>query len=189
MSTCWAERRLWVTDVGVVSLPPAIAFVARSGTGKTTLMTAVIEELKTRGYRVGAIKHNAHRFTIDRPGKDSYRFTEAGADTMLISSDTQLALVKQQLEPPSVEALLSRYFLDVDLVLVEGFKTSSLPKIELYRAACRQELLCAGGMSEQNLLAVASDVELVVDVPLLDLNRPVQVTDFIVEKLKLKRYK
>jgi GTPase SAR1 family protein len=64
----------------------AVAFVAKSGSGKTTLLEKVIARLKDRGYRVGAIKHDAHRFDIDRPGKDSYRLTAAGADTMVISS-------------------------------------------------------------------------------------------------------
>jgi len=71
----------------------ALAFVAKSGSGKTTLLEKVISRLKDRGYRVGAIKHDAHRFDIDRPGKDSYRLTAAGADTMVISSPEKLALV------------------------------------------------------------------------------------------------
>ena len=75
------------------SQPPAISFIAHSGTGKTTLLTAIIADLKERGYRVGVIKHDAHRFEIDHPGKDSHRFTTAGADSMLISSNSKLALV------------------------------------------------------------------------------------------------
>ena len=73
----------------------AVSFVAKSGTGKTTLLEKVIARLKERGYRVGAIKHDTHRFDIDRPGKDSHRLTSAGADTMLISSPEKLALVKK----------------------------------------------------------------------------------------------
>ncbi len=62
----------------------ALSFVAKSGTGKTTLLEKVIAELKSRGYRVGVIKHDAHRFEIDQPGKDSYRLSAAGADATLI---------------------------------------------------------------------------------------------------------
>ena len=68
----------------------AVSFVAKSGTGKTTLLEKVIADLKGRGYRVGVIKHDAHRFDIDHPGKDSYRLTAAGADTMMISSPESL---------------------------------------------------------------------------------------------------
>ena len=96
-------------------IPPAVSFIARSGTGKTTLLTALISELKNRGYRVGAIKHDAHRFEIDHPGKDSHRFTSAGADSMLISSANKLAFVKQHTQSPAIEELIDEYFPDVDL--------------------------------------------------------------------------
>jgi len=79
---------------------PVVSFVAKSGTGKTTLLEKVIAELKQRGYRVGAIKHDAHRFDIDHPGKDSHRLTSAGADTMLISSPDKASAALKQLVPP-----------------------------------------------------------------------------------------
>jgi len=156
-----------------------VSFVAKSGTGKTTLVEQVIAELKRRGYRVGAIKHDAHRFDIDHPGKDSHRFTAAGADTMLISSPAKLALVKQHASSPPIEELLAAYFGDVDIVLTEGFKKSGLPKIEVHRAAHSAELLCRGAVHDPSLLAVASDAPLDLDVPLLDLNDPAAVADFV----------
>ncbi|MBI5656564.1 MAG: molybdopterin-guanine dinucleotide biosynthesis protein B, partial [Geobacter sp.] len=110
-----------------------VSFVAKSGTGKTTLLEKVIAELKRRGHRVGAIKHDAHRFDIDHPGKDSHRLTAAGADTMLITSPEKLALIKRHQEQPAIEELLATYCADLDIVLTEGFKRSSLPKIEVHR--------------------------------------------------------
>ncbi|NJD62008.1 MAG: molybdopterin-guanine dinucleotide biosynthesis protein B [Deltaproteobacteria bacterium] len=157
----------------------AVSFVAKSGTGKTTLLEKVIVRLKDRGYRVGAIKHDAHRFDIDRPGKDSYRLTAAGADTMLICSPEKLALVKRHAASPPVEELLSRYFTDVDIVLTEGFKASALPKIEVHRKDRSDTLLCRGAERDPTLLAVASDEPLDLDVPRLDLNDSVAVADFI----------
>jgi len=157
----------------------AVAFVAKSGSGKTTLLEKVISRLKDRGYRVGAIKHDAHRFDIDRPGKDSYRLTAAGADTMVISSPEKLALVKKLAVSPPVEDLLAAFFTDVDIVLVEGFKSSSLPKIEVHRKECSRDLLCRGKEHDPMLLAVASDEPLDLDVPRLDINDPDGVTDFI----------
>jgi len=94
----------------------------------------LIRELKNRGYRVGAFKHDAHRFDIDHPGKDSYRFTTAGADTMIITSPDKMAMVKMHSQSPPVEELLDRYFSDVDIVLIEGFKRLNLPKIEKKKA-------------------------------------------------------
>jgi molybdopterin-guanine dinucleotide biosynthesis protein MobB len=158
-----------------------VSFVAKSGTGKTTLLEKVITLLKERGYRVGAIKHDAHRFDIDYPGKDSHRFTAAGADTMLIASPEKLALVKKYDAPPTVEELLATYFTDVDIVLTEGFKKSTLPKIELQRRERSATLLCRGEQNDPTLLAVASDEPLELDVPRLDINDAGMVADFIEE--------
>ena len=156
-----------------------VAFVAKSNTGKTTLLEQVIRELKNRGYKVGAIKHDAHKFDIDHPGKDSYRLTDAGADTMLITSSEKLALVKKHQTEPSLEQLVATYFTDVDIVLTEGFKTSSLPKIEAHRRERSPTLLCRGEHNDPMLVAVASDEPLSLDVPVLDLNNANEVADFV----------
>jgi len=162
---------------------PVVSFVAPSGTGKTTLLEKVIVALKARGVRVGAIKHDAHRFEIDHPGKDSYRFTHAGADTTVITSSETLALVKRHAASPSPEELIAAYFEDVDLVLVEGFKRSTLPKIEVHRRAGEARLICRGEYHDPALLAVASDEPLQLDVPVLDLNNPAQVAEFIIKRV------
>lgn len=156
-----------------------VAFVAKSNTGKTTLLEKVIKELKNRGYRVGVIKHDAHRFDIDHPGKDSYRLTAAGADTMLITSSEKLALVKKHEETPSLEQLIATYFSDMDIVLTEGFKMSTLPKIELHRKERSSTLICRGEQYDPNLIAVASDEPLDLDVPVLNLNDAIAIADFI----------
>nr|WP_320049215.1 molybdopterin-guanine dinucleotide biosynthesis protein B [uncultured Desulfuromonas sp.] len=167
--------------------PPAVSFIAKSGTGKTTLVEKVIAELKKRHYRVGAIKHDAHRFEIDHQGKDSYRFTEAGADTMLVSSSSKLALVKQHTQAPEINELITTYFSDVDIVLTEGFKQSSMPKIEVYRQNYSDELISRGLTPDPSLIAVASDTPLEVDVPLLDLQDVDAITDFIISSFSLSR--
>ncbi len=159
-----------------------VSFVAKSGTGKTTLLEKVIVHLKERGYRLGVVKHDAHRFDIDHPGKDSYRLTAAGADTMLISSPEKLAMVKKHAESPPIEELLATYFNDVDIVLTEGFKKSSMPKIEINRQERSATLLCRGEEHDPTLVAVASDAKLELDVPVLDLNDARGVADFIEER-------
>lgn len=156
-----------------------VAFVAKSNTGKTTLLEQVIRELKNRGYKVGAIKHDAHRFDIDHPGKDSHRLTVAGADTMLITSPEKLALIKKHEATPPLEELVATYFSDMDIVLTEGFKMSPLPKIEVHRQERSPTLLCRGEHHDPTLVAVASDEALNLDVPVLDLNDIKGVADFV----------
>jgi len=160
-----------------------VAFVAKSNTGKTTLLEKVILELQQRGYRIGAIKHDAHNFDIDHPGKDSHRLTAAGATTMLITSPEKLALIKKHTETPPLEKLVETYFGDVDIVLTEGFKRSALPKIEVHRREQSPTLICRGEEYDPTLLAVASDEPLDLDVPVLDINNPAQVADFIEDKV------
>jgi len=157
----------------------AVAFLGRSGTGKTTLIEKILPELASRGYRVGAIKHDAHRFDIDHPGKDSHRMAAAGAATMLITSSEKLALVKKHAKSPPAEELIDLYFRDMDLVLVEGFQKSGLPKIELFRKEKNQSLISRGETDDPTLIAVASDHPLTMDVPVLDLNDPKTIADFI----------
>lgn len=157
----------------------ALSFVAKSGTGKTTLLEKVIAELKGRGYRIGVIKHDAHRFDIDHPGKDSHRLTAAGADTMLIASPEKLAMVKRHAASPPIEELLATYFSDMDIVLTEGFKQSGLPKIEVHRRERSSSLLCRGEAHDPTLVAVASDEALKLDVPVFDLNDTKAVADFL----------
>lgn len=179
-------RYIYYIKNGELMISKALSFVAKSGTGKTTLMEKVIAELKYRGYRVGVIKHDAHRFEIDHPGKDSWRLTQAGADTMLVSSPEKLALVKKHPDPPAVDELIATYFNDVDVILTEGFKKSGLPKIEVHRSARSSTLICRGETDDPTLVAVASDSPLELDVPLLDINNPQQVADFIELTLRIR---
>lgn len=161
----------------------ALAFVARGKTGKTTLIERLLPDLARRGYRVGAIKHDAHRFEIDYPGKDSHRLTAAGAETMLIASAEKLALVKKHSQSPPAEELIAAYFSDLDIVLVEGFRKSGLPKIEVHRKEKGDSLICRGEHHDPALIAIASDEPLDSDVPVLDLNSPSAIADFIESRI------
>jgi molybdopterin-guanine dinucleotide biosynthesis protein MobB len=164
--------------------PPVVSIVAKSGTGKTTLLEKLIGELKRRGYRVGAIKHDAHQFDIDREGKDSWRLTQAGADAMLITSPAKIALVKQNrggVEPPLTETIAA-YCGDLDIVLTEGFKRSSMPKIEVHRRERSARLLCRDEEHDPHLIAVASDSSPAVDVPVYDINDAAGLCDLIEQR-------
>lgn len=151
--------------------PPVVSIVAKSGTGKTTLLEKLIVEMKRRGFRVGAIKHDAHSFSIDHEGKDSWRLTQAGADTMLITSPAKIAMVKQNGDSePVLDEIVATYCQDVDIVLIEGFKRSNRPKIEVHRRERSDNLLCRGEQHDPTLIAVASDEPLELDVPVFDIN-------------------
>lgn len=163
--------------------PPAVSFVAKSGTGKTTLLEAVLRELTRRGWRVGAVKHDAHSFEIDHEGKDSWRITKAGASPMVISSPEKLAFVQDGLpgEIP-LEEIISRFMGGVDLVLTEGYKTGHLPKIEVHRRERSEELLCLdreGQVTDADLVAVVSDAVRTPAVPVLPLDDPAAACDFL----------
>jgi len=163
----------------------AVSFVAKSGTGKTTLLEKLIIELRSRGYRVGAFKAISHLFDIDRPGKDSYRMAAAGAEATLICSAEKLAFVRTHSEQPDINELLSQYFSDVDIVLVEGHKRGSLPKIEIVRQEQHEPLLCCADGYDPSYIAVASDIQLDLDIPVLDLNDPVIISDFLTNFFQL----
>lgn len=111
---------------------PVLGIIGYSGAGKTTLLEILVAELSRRGVRVGILKHDAHRFDIDRPGKDSWRLREAGATSTLLSSDQMLALQRRIPGHLPLEKLLN-YFQDEDLILVEGHKSGPQPKIEIWR--------------------------------------------------------
>ena len=163
--------------------PPVVSIVAKSGTGKTTLLEKLIAELKARGYRVGAVKHDAHSFSIDHEGKDSWRLTQAGAETTLITSPAKIAMVKMNVgEEPALAETIARYCGDLDIVLTEGFKRSTMPKIEVHRQEHSSALLCRGEEFDPQLFAVASDVALQLDVPVFDLNDAAGICDLIVAR-------
>lgn len=164
------------------STPPAVAFIARSGTGKTTLVVALIGELTARGWRVGALKHDAHRFQIDRPGKDSRRFTEAGAEVMVLVSDETVAMVRKPQAPENLDKILQEWFTGLDLVLVEGYKTSHLPKVEVQRVGLAEPLLSRGEHHDPHLIAVVSDGQPELDVPVLPLDHAALVADWLEER-------
>lgn len=139
-----------------------------SGVGKTTLIEKLIIHLKNKGYRMGALKHSAHPVKMDRPGKDSFRFVAAGAGQVVVVSDDTLGMVRTLCEPVNPERILA-LFEDVDIVLIEGFKNSRYPQIEVHRACMGQSLLYPGS-DAMHIIAVASDEKLSLRVPVLDLN-------------------
>lgn len=161
----------------------AIGFIGYSNTGKTTLIERLIPLLKARGLAVSAIKHAHHGFDMDRPGKDSYRYREAGAGQVLIATQQRWALLTETpARPATLEELLAQ--LDpCDLVIVEGFKSEGqIPRIEVRRTTNTEPPIFP---NDPNVIAVAADHAIDTRLPLLDLNDPAKIADFIVEHLHL----
>lgn len=109
---------------------PAFAVVGYKNTGKTTLVSRLVTEMKKRGYIVGTLKHDVHEFQMDVPGTDTDQHRQAGADVVAIAGRGGWAVQAWEAAPPSVWDMLNR-IADVDIVLVEGYKQSHLPKIVL----------------------------------------------------------
>ena len=165
---------------------PLLGFVAYSGTGKTTLLEQLIPELRTRGLRIALIKHAHHDFDIDTPGKDSYRLRKAGAAQVMVASGKRWALVNEhdsQRDEPRLDELLQHLDPErFDLLLVEGFKHESYPKIELWRSALAKPLLHP---EDHNIIALACDQtpSTTPAIPLLDLNDVAAIARFVVDWL------
>jgi len=128
----------------------------------------------------GAVKHEGHQFDIDKPGKDSWRMTQAGAKITVISDNSTLALIKKHDSAPSVADIIAEYYAGMDIVIVEGWKQSAPNKIEVYRSEVGATPLFRQEHAE-NFIAVATDGELETSLPVLDINQPQQVADFIID--------
>ncbi len=155
-----------------------------SGSGKTTLLVAVLPLLRAAGLRVSTIKHAHHGLELDKPGKDSFRHREAGAEEVLVVGGQRWALLRETPstgapEMPDLAQLAAR-LAPVDLVLVEGFKSAGLPQIEVHRLSLGKPPLWPNAPAVR---AVAADTELDSVPVLLPLNDPVAVarwiTDFV----------
>ncbi|ELB2272341.1 bifunctional molybdopterin-guanine dinucleotide biosynthesis adaptor protein MobB/molybdopterin molybdotransferase MoeA [Vibrio parahaemolyticus] len=160
---------------------PILGFAAYSGTGKTTLLEALLPKLTEAGLRIGMLKHAHHNFDVDKPGKDSYRLRKAGASQMLIASRNRYALMT---ETPEAEAefeyLLTRFDEDkLDVVLVEGCKNIAFPKIELHREEVGKPWLYP---HDENIIAIASDsAELDSELPQMNINDLDAIAQFVLQ--------
>jgi len=165
---------------------------ASSNAGKTTLINKLIIEMGVRNVRVSVIKHAHHQFDIDHPGKDSYKIREAGAIQTLIASSNRWALMTEMQRTPNppdeanLDTLIQLINPDyADLILVEGFKTASIPKIEVYRPSLGESRLW---VDDSNIIAVACDVQLETkpQLPVLDLNNIEEIANFILKTINPK---
>jgi len=174
---------------------PVLGFVAYcSNTGKTTLLKQVISLLKNKGVRVGIVKHCHHEIQIDKPGKDSYELRKAGAEQAILASSNGWALMMEYETPayPKLEYLLERMDTAMlDVVLLEGFRQGSVPKVEVSRAELNTPLLCESVENPElanSIVALVTDAEDSVEsvlkqrpdgMSVLPLNQPEEVVAFV----------
>ena len=160
-----------------------IGLAAFSGSGKTTLAEKLIVGLVSRGMDVATVKHAHHTFDADTPGKDSYRHRAAGARQVAVSSPARSVLFTENLSgrERSLADLLAA-IAPADIVIVEGFKKSAIPKIEIHRAELAHPYLFS---DDPLIIAIASNdpASLPADAPFsMDLDQPDSIVDFIIQR-------
>lgn len=161
-------------------------FAGYSGSGKTTLIEQLIPMFVAKRLKVSLIKHTHHDFSIDQPGKDSYRHRTAGCHEVMVTSQHRWALVHElRDEPePGLDEQLARLS-PCDLVLVESFKNSAIPKLEVHRTALDRPLLFP---NDTNVVAVASDFQIEATLPQFRLNQPAEISAFILQQTGLTNH-
>ena len=160
-------------------MPPIVSIVGKSDSGKTTLLEKLVGEIRSRGYRVGSIKHDTHGFDIDHEGKDSWRHKKAGSSAVIISSPNKIALIKDTEEDKPIDDLAAQYLQDLDIIFTEGYKRENKPKIEVFRKDMHRERLC---QDDDNLIAMATDQHFDLSVPCFDINDVEGLAGFVEER-------
>lgn len=151
--------------------------------GKTGLMERLVSGITARGLSVSTVKHAHHSFDVDHPGRDSYRHRDAGAREVVLASRNRVAVMSElrDAEEPKLADLLTR-LAPVDLILIEGYKRDTHPKIEAHRKETGQPLIAP---TDATIHAVASDEPLDLDRPVFDLNDTDTIIDFILRETGL----
>ena len=162
---------------------PVISFISsRSGMGKTTYLEKLIGEMKSRGHRIGVIKHDSHGFEMDVPGKDTWRHSQAGAEVVCISSPKKFALIKKTQQDTPLEKIIP-LITDVDYIFVEGFKKHGVLRVEIFRSSAGFDPLNRPG----DLFAVITDADIYPDLPHFSLDLPEKFADHLEERLGVNR--
>ena len=151
---------------------PAIAFVGRQNSGKTVLLEKLIARLSDRGLAIGTLKHHSHPgFDFDIPGKDSWRHAQAGSRLSVVSAPDKIAIVRQLDSPLPLDTTLAAMIelsaassgsRSLDAILVEGFRHSDLPTVELFRAANPKDAERELDTANRNVIAVVTDIERII---------------------------
>ena len=163
------------------SEPVVLAVSGVKNSGKTRLIEALLPRLAARGVKTAVVKHDGHRFTPDTPGTDSFRFFAAGAVGSAVFDGEKFSLTRRAAVD---ENALIAQFPEADLVLLEGFKDSAWPKLELVRAAVCGETVC----DARSVLAFVSDLPLQTDKPVFGPDEFEAIADFVAAYVREARH-
>ncbi|HOE57494.1 MAG TPA: molybdopterin-guanine dinucleotide biosynthesis protein B [Bacillota bacterium] len=157
---------------------PVFSIVANgSKVGKTTLLCRIVEELKSRGYRVCTVKHDVHGFEIDHPGKDTWKHAQAGADIVVISSPKKIAMIEHLNSEYTLDEVLSKIN-NVDIIITEGFKQENKPKLEIFRKEVSKEIFS----KDEDLFAIVTDTPIKKEIPQFDFSEIKEIVELIENK-------
>jgi molybdopterin-guanine dinucleotide biosynthesis protein MobB len=154
---------------------PVVSIVGQGKSGKTMLIEKLISEFKDRGYRVAAVKHTHQDLELDTPGKDSWRYAQAGSDAVFLSTPKSLVLIEHVEQDASIKDIARLISADCDILIVERFHDAHVPKIEVHRKETGKELRCV----IKELRAIVTDEQLDIDLPQFRLNDVSAIADFV----------
>lgn len=150
---------------------------SKSNVGKTMVLCGIIRELKERGYRVATIKHDVHGFDIDKPGKDTWRHAQAGADIVAISSSNRMAIIEKVDSEYALDEMISK-IKNVDIIITEGYKSGNKPKLEVFRHGFSQGIHAP----QEDLFGIITDKALDLAVPQFNFTQISAVVDLIEDR-------
>lgn len=160
--------------------PHIICIVGKKKSGKTTFIEKLLPEFKKLGISVGTVKHDAHSFEMDHEGKDSWRHRKAGSETAVVSSPTQVAIIKQVDDELWLPELAEEFFADRDLIIAEGYFRSDQPKIEIHRIDEHHAPLCDRmNENDKKLIAMVTDAPVDVTKPIYGLDDAKDVAIYV----------
>lgn len=166
-----------------MEMTPIISIVGYSDAGKTTLLEKLVPELKKKGYRVGTIKNSHHELNFDKKGKDSWRHFASGADAVVISSADKIVMIRNREnrtdDSHAQLSFLEKHLTDMDVIIAEGYKNAGFPKIEVFRPQVHDAPAC---LNDDALVAVVTDADLNISVPVFGLEESERLADFIEQK-------
>ncbi|WP_419786108.1 molybdopterin-guanine dinucleotide biosynthesis protein B [Pseudodesulfovibrio sp.] len=163
--------------------PHIVCIVGKKKSGKTTFIEKLLRELRSMGVSVGTVKHDAHSFEMDHEGKDSWRHRRAGAETVVVSSPGQVAVIKEVKREMTLSELAETFFGDRQLVIAEGYFRTEHPKVEIFRTQAHDLPLCdKGNEEERNLLAMVTDDPVDTTCPVFGLDDSVEVAALLARR-------
>jgi molybdopterin-guanine dinucleotide biosynthesis adapter protein len=169
-------------------MPLIISVVGYSNSGKTRLIEKMIPVLKTKGYSVGVIKHTGHDFSLDQPGKDTYKFKQAGADGVVLIGSGQIGYLGkiEETAPLALNRIEQSFFSDQDIILTEGFKKGDKPKIAVLTRGQEDRLLKE---IEGSILATVGEVSFRADLTHFHPDDPEGLVQLLVDRFLKDRTK